>query len=227
MMIRAARRILNGVVIAIAIMCVAPAITHGQPVEPGVVRLAMVTHGGGLTGRCFSTQFLTLLGYESTIRVDPSLAHVDLDSDVLFDYPLAIITGEGPFSLSASERSNMRRYVQAGGTLLVSSGCSNALWANAMRDELATVFPATDMAKLDLDHELFSIVFDVADLVTTQGGQGEVWGLHVEGRLAVVFSPHGLNDTASAGGACCCCGGNEIRQAKFINANLVAYALAR
>lgn len=227
MMVYAARRIWKRVLVAVVTFGALTMSVAGQPLDSGVVRLAMVTHGGGLTGRCFSTQFLTLLGYESTIRVDPSLAHVDLDSDALFDYPLAIITGEGQFSLSASERSNMRRYVQAGGTLLISSGCSNALWANAMREELAMVFPAADMERLDLDHEVFSIVFDVADLVTTQGGQGEVWGLHVEGRLAVVFSPHGLNDTASAGGACCCCGGNEIRQAKFINANLVAYALAR
>lgn len=199
---------------------------QGAP-APGVVRLAMVTHGGGVTGRCFSTQFLTLLSYETTIEVDPTFASVELDSLELFDYPLAIVTGEGDFALSASERSAMRRYALSGGTLLISSGCSNALWAESMRRELETVFPGTEPARLRPDHELFHIVFDVADLVTTKGGAGELWGIEVDGRLAVVYSPHGLNDTDSAGGSCCCCGGNEIRQAKFINANLVAYALAR
>ena len=197
------------------------------PAETGVVRLAMVTHAGGLTGRCFSTQFLTLLSYETTIEVDRKLASVELDSPRLFDFPLAILTGEGAFEFSPSERDNFRRYVLSGGTMLISSGCSNALWAESIQREMAAVFPAAELERLAPEHELFDIVFDVSDLVTTQGGAGELWGLSVDGRLAVVYSPHGLNDTASAGGACCCCGGNEIRQAKFINANLVAYALTR
>ncbi len=216
------------VMIALA-MCGASALGQSShaPLAPGVVRLAMVTHAGGITGRCFSTQFLTLLGYETTIEVDPTFASVELDSPALFDYPLAILTGEGEFEFSASERSSFRRYVQSGGTMLVSSGCSNALWARSMVREIENVFPDATLERLDPSHELFHIVFDVADLVTTQGGEGELWGISVDGRLAVVYSPHGLNDTASAGGSCCCCGGNEIRQAKFINANLVAYALAR
>ncbi len=53
----------------------------------------------------------------------------------------------------------------------------------------------------------------------------EIEGLEVDGRLAVVFSPYGLNDTANAGGNCCCCGGNEVRNAHLINADILAYAL--
>lgn len=196
-------------------------------VRAGVVRLAMVEHAGGVTGRCFSTQFLTLLAYETNIEVDRELATVALDSPDLFQYPLAILTGEGAIELSPDERDNLRRYVLSGGTMLISSGCSNAPWAESMRQELSTIFPDTELVSLTTEHELFRIVFHVSDLVTTQGGAGELWGMSVDGRLAMVYSPHGLNDTASAGGACCCCGGNEIRQAKFINANLVAYALTR
>jgi hypothetical protein len=46
----------------------------------------------------------------------------------------------------------------------------------------------------------------------------------VNGKLALVFSADGLNDTANAKN-CCCCGGNEIVQAEFLNVNLLAYAL--
>ncbi|MCA9307730.1 MAG: hypothetical protein KDA16_14465 [Phycisphaerales bacterium] len=28
-------------------------------------------------------------------------------------------------------------------------------------------------------------------------------------------------------GGCCCCGGNEIRNARYINANILAYALTK
>ena len=36
-------------------------------------------------------------------------------------------------------------------------------------------------------------------------------GLEIDGRIVLIYSPEGLNDTANAGGGCCCCGGNEIR----------------
>jgi len=46
----------------------------------------------------------------------------------------------------------------------------------------------------------------------------------IAGRLGVVYSPDGLNDTGHTEG-CCCCGGNELRNAIEINVNVLAYAL--
>ena len=46
----------------------------------------------------------------------------------------------------------------------------------------------------------------------------------INGRLALVHSPEGLNDAHSAKG-CCCCGGAEISEARQVNVNAVAYAL--
>ena len=48
----------------------------------------------------------------------------------------------------------------------------------------------------------------------------------LNGRIALIFSSDGLNDTAHAEN-CCCCGGDEIDRAEFINANVLAYALLR
>ena len=44
------------------------------------------------------------------------------------------------------------------------------------------------------------------------------------GKLVVVYSSDGLNDTSHTEG-CCCCGGNEIQNSMEINANTLAYAL--
>jgi hypothetical protein len=49
-------------------------------------------------------------------------------------------------------------------------------------------------------------------------------GISLGGRLAVLYSQDGLNDTAHTQG-CCCCGGNEIRNSVQINVNILAYAL--
>jgi len=56
-----------------------------------------------------------------------------------------------------------------------------------------------------------------------RGGVGR--DLEADGALRIVFAPLGLNDTSNAGGGCCCCGGNEVRNAKLINANILVYAL--
>jgi hypothetical protein len=49
-------------------------------------------------------------------------------------------------------------------------------------------------------------------------------GIRIGGRLGVVYSQDGLNDTGHTEG-CCCCGGNELTNAVQINVNLLAYAL--
>jgi len=50
-------------------------------------------------------------------------------------------------------------------------------------------------------------------------------------RAAVVLSPEGLNDAKNAGEGCCCCCccccGNEGLDVKYVNANIMAYALMR
>jgi len=52
----------------------------------------------------------------------------------------------------------------------------------------------------------------------------ELLGLEINGKIVLVFSPHGLNDTAHTKG-CCCCGGNEISNAIKVNVNILTYAL--
>ncbi|MBI3861158.1 MAG: hypothetical protein HY290_04610, partial [Planctomycetia bacterium] len=49
-------------------------------------------------------------------------------------------------------------------------------------------------------------------------------GVSLGGRLGVIYSQDGLNDTQHSQG-CCCCGGNEITNSVDINVNILAYAL--
>ena len=49
-------------------------------------------------------------------------------------------------------------------------------------------------------------------------------GVTVNGRLGVIYSQDGLNNTANTQG-CCCCGGNEITNCEQVNVNILAYAL--
>ena len=197
--------------------------------EAGTVKVAMLRYGGGRKSAvCFADTFIRTLEFESDIKVDRAFAPIELGSASLFDFPFAIMTGEGAFTLSDAEAENLRRYVTGGGFLLASAGCSNGAWAESMREALKAAFPDAELVELPLEHDVFHTVFDIMEFESKQRQRTiRIEGIEIDGRLAVVFSPEGLNDTKNAGEGCCCCGGNEILNAKYVNANILAYALMR
>jgi hypothetical protein len=66
-------------------------------------------------------------------------------------------------------------------------------------------------------------VYEITSL-KTKGPEAKLSGLSLGGKLVVIYSSDGLNDTSTMHG-CCCCGGNEIANAAKVNANVLAYAL--
>lgn len=205
---------------------------HGatQPTDvPPRVRSAHLVYGGGKTGVCFASGYLDLLARETEIDIERKAAVIDMNSDAIFDYPFSIMSGEDDFVLRNDEVEQLRAYLTRGGFVLASAGCSNKAWADAFRREIQRVFPELKLRRIDPSHEIFRTVFEIRRLqtktATTEATQ--LWGLTMDRRLVLVFSPEGLNDTGNAGGGCCCCGGNEIRNAKYLNANLLAYVLAQ
>ena len=61
-------------------------------------------------------------------------------------------------------------------------------------------------------------------LLRNEAEDAALEGLEVDGKVVMIYSPHGLNDTAHTEG-CCCCGGNEVQNARQVNVNLLAYTL--
>jgi len=199
-----------------------------SPVEVNVEVASLIYGEEKMTGVCFSSGYLDLLARESNIRTARDPMPVDAQSEDLFKYAFAVMTGEGDFILGETEIENLRRYLESGGFILASAGCSNAAWDKAFRRELKRVLPGREMLSVPIEHEIFHTVFDVDELQTRRGSaQVELYGVEFDERIALVYSPQGLNDTGNAGGGCCCCGGNEIRNSKYINANILAYALMK
>lgn len=193
--------------------------------KEGVVQCANLIYGGGKTSTCFSDEFLSAVQRETSIATERRFKPVKLESEELFAYPFAVMTGEGDFTLTPKERENLKKYLQSGGFLLASAGCSNQDWDRAFRREMKAVFDQQALAKLTLDHPVFHTVFQVSDLgLSKSEGTGHLDGIEIKGRLVVLYSADGLNNTANAPG-CCCCGGNEITNSLQLNVNILAYAL--
>jgi len=193
--------------------------------EPeGVVRVANLIYGGTMTSKCFADHFLTQIEQDSTISTSRRLHSVKLSDNEVFEFPMVIMTGEGSFELLDGERENLRKYVEGGGFLLASAGCSSPDWDRSFRAEMARIFPDRPLTEIPMDHPIFHTVYDVTHLDGLHSDPRPLEGISIGGRLGVIYSVDGLNDTSHTEG-CCCCGGNEITNCEQINVNILAYAL--
>jgi len=194
--------------------------------QSGRVQCANLVYAGNKSSQCFSDAFLGRLGQVTRIRVEERFRKVRLDSTELSSYPFAVMTGQGRFTLTEKDRLQLRHYLMQGGFLLASAGCSDPQWARSFRGEIGRLFPQSRLERLPLSHPIFRTVYKIDRLDTKKrSGQTTIEALTLQGRVVLVFSPDGLNDTEHAINGCCCCGGDEIRGAEFLNLNILAYCL--
>ncbi|MHC4995598.1 MAG: DUF4159 domain-containing protein [Planctomycetota bacterium] len=217
---------LSAILLVALLACPLPAAPQDDTPQPGLVHCANLIYGRNKSSVCFADHFLADIQKESNIRTASNFTPVQLESHELYEYPFSVMTGEGAFTLTEPQRENLRKYLTTGGFLLVSAGCSSPPWVQSFRREIKTVFPDEELIALETDHPIFHTVYDINELKTKSKSVKPVLeALVVDGRIVMVFSADGLNDTANAGGNCCCCGGNEVLDARKVNVNLLAYAL--
>jgi len=208
------------------------AFAAARPADPpaedksGVVSVASLVYANDRSAVCFSDNFLSDLARKSNVRTNPKLQKVSAESQDLFQYPFTVMTGEKSFSLTDAQRKSLRDYLQGGGFIVASAGCSSKEWSASFRAEISRILPDQKLKPLDMSHPVFHTVYSINALSTKHHAAGpHLEALELDGRVALIFSPDGLNDTAHAGGTCCCCGGDEITNAGQVNVNLLAYAL--
>ena len=193
--------------------------------KEGAVECGNLIYAGTKTSKCFSDEFLTTVQQKTSIATERRFKAVKLADDELFKIPFVIMTGESDFNLTAKERANLKKYLENGGFLLASASCSNEAWSKSFERELKSIFGNDCLKDIPLNHDIFRTVFSVKDLKLSHSGPETLLkGFTHNGKIVVVYSAEGLNDSSHAEG-CCCCGGNEIQNSMEINANILAYAL--
>jgi hypothetical protein len=210
-------------------LCLLLSIAFARAAGPAVdanlelIHCGNLVYGNNQTAICFAETFLADAAKETGLEISPAFVRIALAKDEVFSTPFCIFTGQGDFTLKESERANLRRYLENGGFILASPGCSDAEWNRAFAREVALALPGHERKEIPMDHELFSTVNRITTL-TVKGRRTTLQGVFINGRLALVYSPEGLNNAANAKG-CCCCGGAEISESREVNVNAVAFAL--
>lgn len=195
--------------------------------KEGVVQCGNLIYAGTKTSRCFSDEFLSTVQQRTGINTARRFRAVRMDNDELFRFPFVVMTGEGSFSLTPRERENLKKYVEGGGFLLASAGCSSSEWNKAFRREMQALFGNSALQPIPMSHPIFSTVFPITSLKAgKQPTAGHLEGITHNGKLVIIYSADGLNDSSNSRN-CCCCGGSELGNALEINANILAYALLR
>src|SRR3954453_995641 len=105
----------------------------GEP--DSIVQVANLVYAGIKSSHCFSDHFLVKAQKESAISTSRRFHAVKLSSEELLSFPLVIMTGEGAFQLPDGERDQLRCFVERGGFLLASAGCSSHDWDRSFRRE--------------------------------------------------------------------------------------------
>ena len=193
--------------------------------KEGAVECGNLIYAGTRTSKCFSDEFLTTVQQKTSIATERRFKAVKLADDELFKIPFVIMTGEADFNLPTKERDNLKKYLQNGGFLLAPASCSNEAWGKSFEREIKSIFGNDCLKDIPLDHEIFRTVFTIKELKLSHNGPTPMLkGITHNGKIVVVYTADGLNDSSHAEN-CCCCGGNEIQNALEINANILAYAL--
>lgn len=189
-----------------------------------LLQCANLIYGGTKSSKCFSHKFLEIVRRETNCEPEMKFTSVKLAGNDVFKYPFSIMTGEGQFTFLEKERKNLKSYLTRGGFLLASAGCSSKPWNQSFRREIQKIFPKKKLTKIKMDHPIFHTVFDIKSIRLKKGNAAALEGLTIDGKIVLIYSQEGLNDTPNVKG-CCCCGGNEVKNSKEINVNIFTYAL--
>src|SRR5688572_399520 len=154
----------------------------------GVVQVANLIYAGTKSSKCFADHFLAETEKVSAISTSKRFHTVKLSSEEMFEFPLVIMTGEGAFTLPDAERRILRKYVERGGFLLASAGCSSPEWDRSFRAEMARIFPEHSLLALSMDHPVFHTVHDIKELRGSKGKVRPLEGISISGRLGVLYS---------------------------------------
>lgn len=210
-------------------------IYNGKTRSGDVFRYTAVRYSGSWdVNPALQNTLLQGLKDNTGIDVDYTPHDVTLDDPQLGNHPLVFMTGHYDFQITQTEAEGLAKYLQKGGMLVATSAGGLKPFDIAFRRELKKALPNSDLLKLPPTHPLFVGGWNPLEKVTFTPGAlkdnptleyPEYYGLFLDGRLAVIYSPYdvmsGVNKESNAYAK-----GVATEDAMRLAVNIITYALS-
>ena len=201
----------------------------------GKLQVAQVKYNGiWKTRECGLSMLLNYFHEQTKVPVVFAKAEVTLTSPRIFDLPMLYMTGHEQFQLTPQERASLARYLAQGGFLLAESCCGRPGFTASFHREMAAVLPGARLERISPNAMLFRYPNNVSEvqpdpaLAVRLKCSGhiapELYGVNLDGRLCVVFAPHGLACGWELA-QCPYCAGIASRDALALGINILSTAL--
>jgi len=175
---------------------------EGQPKPGDALQFALVKYRGSWDINPAIQNTLLQGVFDNTgINVSYEPKIVTFEDPDLFKYPLVFMTGHYDFRLTKAEAEALTDYLQRGGMMIVTAAAGLKPFDVAFRREIARALPDAPMIKLPPTHEIFTGGWNTIDrvLYTPPALRDdptleypEFYGVFIDGRLAIVYTPYDL-----------------------------------
>jgi hypothetical protein len=153
---------------------------------------------------------------------------VEPGSALIFQYPMLYITGHGNIEFSNAEVENLRKYLWAGGFLLIDD---NYGMHNYAKREIKKLFPDHPLVEIPFSHPIYHQHYEfpngIPKIHEHDGKPAQAFGIFLDGRLALMLTYEtdlgdGWEDAAIHNNP------EEVRQKAFrMGTNIVMYLLTQ
>lgn len=203
---------------------------------PGdVLRFAQIRYGGSWDDNpAVQNTLLSVFHQMTGVEVDYAPVTLTLDDPNIGNYPLVFMTGHHDFQLSKEEAAGLVEYLNRGGMVIASASAGLKPFDTAFRRELKKAAKEADLIRIPPSHAIFASGWNSVEKITyTQAAQREnpsldtpeFWGLFIDNRLSVIYTPYdllgGVNRECNAYSK-----GIMPDDAERVAVNLITYALS-
>ncbi|MDW8334880.1 MAG: DUF4159 domain-containing protein [Bacteroidia bacterium] len=153
---------------------------------------------------------------------------VEPGSALIFQYPMLYITGHGNIEFTPSEVENLRKYLYAGGFLLMDDNYGLHEYA---KREIKKLFPDVPLVEIPFSHPIYHQHYDfpngIPKIHEHDGKPAQAFGIFLDGRLALMLTYEtdlgdGWEDAAIHNNP------EEVREKAFrMGTNIIMYLLTR
>jgi hypothetical protein len=207
------------------------------PPTADALRLAQLVYNGDWRPDAGAlVHFAEYLRDNAGLDVITEYATPRLTDESLYSSPILFMTGHYPFELVERERAGLVAHLRRGGFLIAEACCGRREFDQAFRAMVSKAFPNEAFKRLPPEHALFagqpgvpirSVGYKPAALSEKPDLDApELWGVEIDGRLVLVYSPYSIG-CGLDGHKCFNCRGLLDDDARKLAANIILYALTR